>query len=262
MPRVIGLTICLVLSTGCNNTVHVGGALYNMESPSTGSELSRAESVGHPELASDLDKGASNGLEETRQADDEKIVNLCTAAHLWNLTLGAIYCDAKFNGNKVLQEVVTFGDGLSTPGTDLRTDLDLTFADVTAKPGLVRIGPFEVGLVFGINYVDFEMEMNANALSVIEKRFLEPPFPVPGVVAALNVPVVDTFGDVKASGLSFDVSDVEGHFVDVAARLGLKADLFRLGAAYRVMMINAENDEEFDADITIGGPLLFAELAF
>lgn len=262
MPRVIGLTICLVLSTSCNNAVHVGGALYNMESPSTGSERSQAESVGSPKLARDLDEGASNDLEETRQANDKKSVNLRASTHLWNLTPDAIYCDVKSNGRDVLQEVTTFGDGLSTSGANLRIDVDLTFADLAVKPELVLIDSFGAGLVLGINYVEFEMEMNANALSVIEKRPLESPFSALGVVATRNVPVVGTLRGVKSSGLSFDVSDVEGHFVDVTARLGLKADLFRLGAAYRVMMINADNDEEFDADITIGGPLLFAELAF
>ena len=258
MVRIIGLTLGLSCLTACTT-------LYDYDYVVVGADYWL------PELNGEVDPGTTAfggdiDVQDDLDIEDEGIANLHAAVQIWNFTIDASYFNVDYSGDNVLPQTITFGDKTFTIGTNVATDFEMTYASAKIKAGLVALGPVTIGALVGVNYFNLDGEVNAIFPAVSASENLEAPFPIVGAVVTANFPLGDTFaifGDVEGSGLFIDAYDIDGHFLDVSGRVGLRASLFQFGGGYRFMQVNFEDtDEDFEWDFSLGGPFVFAEIAF
>ena len=258
MARIVVLSLGLLGLTGC-------ASLYNYDYVAVGADYWAPELNGEVD-AGDLLVTGNVDVQDDLDIGDEEIVNVHGAVQIWNFTLDASYFNVDYSGDNVLSQNIKFGDQTFTVGTNVNTDFEMQYASAKRKAGLLALGPVVIGALVGVNYFDLEGEVNTVLPVISAEENLEAPFPVIGAVVTADIPLGDTFavfGDVELSGLYVDAYDIEGLFYDASAKVGLQASLFRVGGGYRFMQGDLEDtDEDFQWDFDLGGPFVFAEIAF
>lgn len=210
--------------------------------------------------------GGTIDVDDTLDLEDEDIVNLHATAQLGNFTIDASYFDVDYDGNNQLIQTIEFAGEQFTIGTELDSDLELQFASGKLGFGLIELGPVVIGALAGVDYFNLDGELTSSTPPVTATEQLEAPFPIVGAVATLNQPLGDhlsVFASAELSGIYVDAFDIRGGFLDLAGQVGVQLSVVRIGGGYRLLDVDIDDtDENFTWDLSLGGPFVFAEIAF
>lgn len=117
------------------------------------------------------------------------------------------------------------------------------------------------GFTVGLEWIDAETDASAAGIGATRER-LKAGMPVVGGLLELwPTPYLGVHASVL--GGSWTWGEQSATFLDIDAGLRIRLDRFFAGAGYRFLQFDGEDDDvPLTADITIGGPSLFAGIAF
>lgn len=172
------------------------------------------------------------------------------------------------DGQANLNVDFTLEDFTFNANGDVTTDLDLTHNDVTIYWGLPK---FYLDVDFGVTLRQFDGEAavtgqtTVNGVTAISTETVDLDVIIPLAFAdiRLDLPLTGLYGRVEGNILSIG----DNSLTDFTAVIGYNTDalpiLFDLEfeAGYREMSLTLDN-EDLEADVSIGGPYLGMQIAF
>lgn len=243
------------------------GQLYDVKVGLAGADYWLTSLDGHIKVNNAVLPDLEADLKDTLDIEDENVFSFHAVAQLGSFALEGNYFRLDASGESAIDRTIQIGGQSFTAGTNVESDLELELAGGKLKLGILELGPVAVGAVVGVNYLHFDGSAKATALGLEGREKLEAPFPVIGAMASVNQPLGDSwtlFAEAEATGLYVrDLYGINGSYLDVAGRVGARFSVIRLGAGYRFIGVDVEDtDADVEWDVSLGGPFLFAEVAF
>lgn len=168
--------------------------------------------------------------------------------------------DVSTSGTEVLSEGFQFDDILFPAGSEVSTDLDLSFLDATLY---YEIAMFD----FGLTFRQFDAELSASAStgagSLSESEEVDGVLPMVYVQTKIDLPLTGLYTRGNINAISYDGQSVTDYRIAVGYEIELSvfADVgVELG--YRGFEIDLGDDEDYEADIEVSGAYLGASLKF
>jgi hypothetical protein len=179
----------------------------------------------------------------------------------FGLTASALHYDSAENG--VL--TVDFGNIIvgGMAAVAVHTDAELFNAKAALTIDVVDVGGFRLSPGVGVDYIDMDVRVSA-PLGAFDEIDVQAPVPMLFLQAAGDVgPVAAT---VDFGGMSIDLPDAEGTFLDIEALVRVQpVDHLELIAGYRWIHIDADgvaSGQAFDADLALHGWLVGGGITF
>ncbi len=165
------------------------------------------------------------------------------------------------SGDSVLE--TTFGD--ITAGSTVDTDLDLINLKATIAYDVIDLGYLRISPGISIDYFDVDMKMTATSPVLVSEE-IEYDLPVPMAYVSATLMYEDWTLDAEASGIYVSLSDAEGLFWDISAKLRYQPlPLVEMFVGYRFLLINASGDisgQDFDTDLHLNGLVFGTSVVF
>ncbi|MFQ5655524.1 MAG: hypothetical protein ACE5GW_12440 [Planctomycetota bacterium] len=258
--RLAGLLLVLLLAPGCVQ-------LKDMKIASAGADYWRADLDGDVQFSEGGLQGTRIDLSSELNLDDrEEVVVYRGTAQLLGTTLEGRYIDLTYKGSTTSTQPINF-EGVSFPaGSDLVGRLDATLFTAHSRFGAFGFLPVAVGWIVGVDYVKVDASLASSApTSQSASKAIEEYIPVVGVTGSFNFPLGEyhLFADAEISGLWLSYGGLDGTFIDAAGRAGIKfEEWLSLGVGYRLLELDFEDDNNNEANLSIGGPFVFGEIVF
>ena len=211
--------------------------------------------------------GAAADLEEAGLDDDEAVGGrLDFKFGLPHLVVLAQ--SPRFEGDGTLDVTISDGTNTITAGSDVASEVDLETYDAVLLFDLVPGDTIEVGLGFGLAYLDMALlfEEDGTGTTVSSDQAA----PIPLLAAGASVWIGPVQVTAFAGGMQYDIDDDEVGYLDFAAfaRWKLFGGSHRVRASlvggYRMTDLDIEYDDDasvVDVDLTIQGPYVGLEVS-
>jgi hypothetical protein len=200
--------------------------------------------------------------------DDAEGVLVARADFDWlapHLTVRAT--EVEFSGDGVLDAEISEGGVVIPASTPVTSDVELSLASAVLTFDLAPTDVLELGLGFGVAWIDFAAELRDPATG--DTVDADEAVPVPMLAARVAGDVWRLRLEALASGLAFDAGDTSATLLDLD--LGARMQLFGrsgerggyLAVGWRSTSVDAETQhgsDEFEASLGLAGP--YVGLAF
>jgi hypothetical protein len=257
-----------------SRAVRVGGALL-LATAMAGCGIPRADlALQGAYLVPGGKVGVSRGRSQvtTRVDDlnlDGQVVVLPRAALGWGgLHLRADGFTGTWSGNGTATARLDAGDGHRIEaGTDVATDVELTYATAAATYDLVPSDVVDLGLGLGAGWLGYDLMFASRESRARVSVDDSTPFAYPALHVASDLGIVRLSGDL--GGIALSAGDRKLTYVDADVRAALR--LFEgvasgyLVAGYRYLLLDYEDEQggsDVRADVTFQGPYLGFQVSF
>ncbi len=144
------------------------------------------------------------------------------------------------------------------PNTDVRTEFQALVYDATLYYELLdNWVQADVGVT--IRYLDIDIELSDKTGTASTQQSLSAPLPMLYANAQFDLPLTDVYANVSVNGLAFD--DIVTY--DAQAAIGWMPLTFVGGEiGYRQFVIDADDIEDYDFDLTLSGPYMALKVDF
>lgn len=166
--------------------------------------------------------------------------------------------DISSSGVGTLTRSFQIDDRIFTVGSQVATDLDFTFNDLTLY---YELAIFDFGLTF--RQFDAEVAASNTNGSLSDSEEVDGVLPMAYLQTKIDLPLTGIYVTGNVSGISFDDKSV----IDYRAAIGYEIDLalvtkLGLEIGYRSFELDLGDEEDFAADIELSGAYIGANLKF
>ncbi|MFC3151814.1 TIGR04219 family outer membrane beta-barrel protein [Litoribrevibacter euphylliae] len=168
------------------------------------------------------------------------------------------YLSIDTNEDNTLSETITFDGTTFVANTDITTDFETKMYDFTMYYELLdNWVQADVGLT--VRYLDIDLAVEDSTGTVDSNVGFETPIPLLYANAQFDLPLTNVYANVNVNGLSID--DVTTY--DAQAAIGWMPLEFIGGElGYRHFVIDADDLDDYEFDITLSGPYLALKADF
>ncbi|GLQ31874.1 TIGR04219 family outer membrane beta-barrel protein [Litoribrevibacter albus] len=168
------------------------------------------------------------------------------------------YLSIDTHEENTLSKTIIFEDTTFTANTDIKTDFETDMYDFTMYYELLdNWVQADVGLT--VRYLDIDLAVEESTGTVSTDVSFSTPLPLLYANAQFDLPFTNVYANVNVNGLS--VSDVTVY--DAQAAIGWMPLEFIGGeVGYRHFVIDADDLDDYEFDITLSGPYLAIKADF
>jgi long-subunit fatty acid transport protein len=214
-----------------------------------------------------IDLGTPLDLESDLSLEDSDTVPYVTA--LWRITnrfgLEASYFELERSASSTLGIDVTFGDETYLLSTDVASEFDTTFAELSLRFSFIMTEKFDVSASLGAYYLSLDASIEEQTGGNREAEEAEAPLPVVG--ASFKYKVIPSLTlSVGGKYFGIEIDDIDGSLVNYGA--GIQWDPIKflgIGLAYEYFELDAESENsDFlgDFNMEYKGPRAYLALRF